>query len=94
MPLNVNFFAVICYCVESVTNNTESSVLRVYITHILFVSIQEELQFHIIYCPFGRHDSYMHTALPLLSRATYRPLDGQGCQNHLMCGGGTPWDVQ
>lgn len=26
--------------------------------------------------------------------ATYRPLDGQGCHSHWMCGGGTPWDVQ
>lgn len=32
--------------------------------------------------------------LYLLFWTTYRPLDGQGCHSHWMCGGGTPWDVQ
>lgn len=37
---------------------------------------------------------YCVRATPRLLWGTYRPLDGQGCQSHWMCGGGTPWDVQ
>lgn len=43
---------------------------------------------------FWRQRLYLHAALHIVSWATYRPLDGQGCQSHWMCGGGTPWDVQ